>query len=54
MLETMNLSKKFETELGFTFRVNSVEEIFIDRVRSILYFNTDDVPWLIQLAITLN
>ena len=43
--------KNFETELGFTFRVNSVEEIFIDRVRSILYFNTDDVPWLIQLAI---
>lgn len=42
--------KNFETELGFTFRVNSVEDIFIDRVRSVLFFNTDDVPWLIQLA----
>lgn len=42
--------EELTTDFGFKYRVNSVEEIFIDRVRSILYFKTDDIKWLVQLA----
>lgn len=39
----------WQTQNTYRLPITSVEDIFADRVRSIVYSNTDDIEWLVKL-----